>query len=166
MLGFMQTRGELDNICPPTISDFPSQPPGQIIDTLERRIGTNSSKRSFGKSASVHQLATEDKCDSSSAYLSRCVYHQPIPESQKSRNLLRTTPGRQNLALERRNRPNPSDRRIGTPMRAHTTATEDKCDSSWAYSSSYIYHQPLPESQKSRNLLRTTPGRQNLALGR
>ena len=42
-------------------------------------------------------------------------------------------------------------------MGAHKTATEDKCDSSWAYLSSYIYHRPLPESKKSRNLPRSRP---------
>ena len=65
--------------------------------------------------------------------------------AQNLKNLLRTTPGSQNLALARRNGPNPSDRSIGKPMCAHKTATEDKCDSSWAYLSSYLYHQPRPE---------------------
>ena len=54
--------------------------------------------------------------------------------------------------LERRNGPNPSDQCIGKPVGSHETATEDKCDGSWAYLSSYLYYQPLPESQKSRNL--------------
>ena len=67
------------------------------------------------------------------------------------------TPGSQYLALERRNGPNPSDRSIGMPMGAHKTATEDKCDSSWAYLSSYIYPHPLPEARKSRNLPRSRP---------
>ena len=39
----------------------------------------------------------------------------------------------------------------------HSKATEDKCHSSWAYLSSYRYHQPLPESRKSRNLPRSRP---------
>ena len=76
---------------------------------------------------------------SSSTYLSSYVYHKPLSENQKSRNLPRTTPGSQNLAaLERRNEPNPSDRSIGMPVRAHKTATEDKCDRSWAYLSRNI----------------------------
>ena len=60
--------------------------------------------------------------------------------------------------LERRNGRNPSDRSIGMPMGAHKTATEDKGDSSWAYLSSYLYHQPCTESQKCRNLPGTTLG--------
>ena len=59
-------------------------------------------------------------------------------------NLPRTTPGSQNLALERRNEPNPCDRCIGEPWRAHKMATEDKCDSSWVYLSSYSYISPAP----------------------
>ena len=38
------------------------------------------------------------------------------------------------------------------PMCVHETATEEKCDGRWAYLSSYLYHQPLPESQKSRKI--------------
>ena len=114
----------------------------------------------------AHETATEDKGDSSWAYLSSSVYHQHLSESQKSRNLPRSTSGSQYLALERRNGPNPSERSIGMPISAHKTATEDKCDSSWAYLSSYLYHQPLIETQKSRNLPGTIPGNQNLALGR
>ena len=114
----------------------------------------------------AHTTAAEDRCDSSWAYLSSYIYHQPLIESKKSRNLPRSTPGSQYLALERRNGPNPSDRRIGMPMGAHKTATEDKGDSSWANLSSYIYHQPLSEYQNSRTLPRSTPGRQYLALGR
>ena len=64
----------------------PDRPPGPIIDDLEQRIGPNPSERSFGKSLLVHctSKATDDKCDSSWAYLSSYVYHQPRPESPKS----------------------------------------------------------------------------------
>ena len=75
---------------------------------------------------------------SSSTYLSSYVYHKPLSENQKSRNLPRTTPGSQNLALDRQNGPDPSDRRVGMPMGAHNTATEDKWDSSWASQSEYL----------------------------
>ena len=115
----------------------------------------------------AHTTAMDDRCDSSWAYLSSYVYHQPLPESKKSRKSAQiATPGSQNLALERQNGPNYCDRSIGVPMRARKTATEDKCASTWAYISSYIYHQPLLESQKPRNLPRMTPGSQNLALER
>ena len=40
-------------------------PPGPIIDDLERRIGTNPSERSLKRSVLVHSKAKEDKCDSS-----------------------------------------------------------------------------------------------------
>ena len=50
-------------------------------------------------------------------------------------------------------------------MGARKTATEDKCDGSWAYVSSYIYHQPLAEAQKSRESAQiATPGSQNLGI--
>ena len=49
----------------------------------------------------------------------------------------------------------------------HSKAKEDKCGSSWAYLSSYIYHQLLIETQKSRNLpgTRRPPGAKTLPLG-
>ena len=84
---------------------------------------------------------------SSSTSLSRYLYHQPNQEAQKWYNFAQiATPGSQNLSLERRNGPNPSDRSIGMPMGAHTTATEDKCDSSSAYLLSCGYHKPRKES--------------------
>ena len=67
-------------ICP----DKPLEP---IIDDVGRRIGTNPSKQSFGKSILVHSKAKEDKCDSSCSYFSSYLYHQPLPESQKSRKI-------------------------------------------------------------------------------
>ena len=66
-----------------------------------------------------------------------------------------STPGSQNLALERRHGPNLSERNIEIPTGAHMMAAEDKCASTWAYLSSYIYPKPLRESQKSRNLPRS-----------
>ena len=71
-----------------TFSQFPSRTP--IADDLERRIGPNPSERSFGKSLLVYCKATKDKCDSSWAYLSSYVYHQP---SQTPKNLAKTTTG-------------------------------------------------------------------------
>ena len=41
-----------------------------IIDDLERRIGTNPSKRDVVKPLLVYREATEEKCDVSWAYLS------------------------------------------------------------------------------------------------
>ena len=112
---------------------------------LERRKGPNYCDRRIGMPMGAHTMATEDKCDSSWAYLSSYIYHQFLLEYKKSRKSAQiATPASQNLALERRNGPNYSDRRIGMPMGVHTTATEDKGDSSWAYLSSYIYDQPLP----------------------
>ena len=100
------------------------------------------------------------------AYLSSYIYQQPRPESQKSQKSAQiATPGSQNLALERRNGPNPIDRSIGMPMCAHETTTEDKCDCSWEYLSSYIYitssAQNLENARKSAQI--ATPGSQNLA---
>ena len=74
----------------------------------------------------------------------RVIYvTSPAQNLKNLENLPRTTPGSQNLALEGHNGPNPSDRSIEMPLGAHKMATEDKCDSSWAYLSTYIYHQPL-----------------------
>ena len=67
------------------------------------------------------------------------------------------SPGPSIDAVEGHSGTNPSDRSIGMPKGAHKTATEDKCDSSWAYLSSYIYHQPLLGSKQSRNLPRSRP---------
>ena len=91
---------------------------------------------------------------------SNFIYHKPLPGSQKSRNLSRMTPGNQNLSLGRRNGQNPSDRSIEMPMGAHETATEDKCGSSWAYLSSYIYHQPLVDAQNYRKTARNDDPRE------
>ena len=76
------------------------------------------------------------------------------------------TPGSKNLSLEQQNGPNPSERCIGRLMCAPEIPTEDKCDGRWAYLSSYLYRQPLPESQNLENLPRTTSGNQNLLLER
>ena len=104
---------------------------------------------------------------SSSAYLSSYLYRQPLPESRKLQNLPRTTLGSQNLSLERRNGPNPSDRCIGKLAYAQETTTEDKCNGRWVYLWSYLYRQPLPEPQKLHNLFRSsTSGNQNLLLER
>ena len=48
---------------------------------LERRNGPNPSDRSIGMPMGAHKTATEDKCDSSSAYLLSCGYHKPRKES-------------------------------------------------------------------------------------
>ena len=58
-------------------------------------------------------------------------------------------PREQNLALERRNGPNPSERSFGRSILVHSKATEDKYGISWVYLSSYGYHQP---AQKPKNL--------------
>ena len=88
----------------------------------------------------------------------RVLYITSPSENLKNlENVLRTTPGSQYLARERQYGPNPSDRSIGQPVGAHKTATEDKCHSSWAYLSSYRYHQPLPESLKSRKSAQNDP---------
>ena len=131
--------------------------PGSQNLALERRNGPNPCDRCIGEPWWAHKTATEDKCDSSWAYLSSYIYRQPLPESKRMQKLPRTTPRSQNLALDRRNGPNPSDRCIGTPMGVHKMDTEDNSVISWAYLSSYIYHEPLPESKKSRNLPRSRP---------
>ena len=46
------------------------RPPGAIIDALERRNGPHPSDRSIGMPVGAHETATEDKYDSSWAYLS------------------------------------------------------------------------------------------------
>ena len=127
---------------PPRISKIskicPDRDPREPNLALEQRNGPNPNDQSLGMPMGAHNTATEDKCDSSWAYLSSYIYHQPLPESQKSRKSAQiATPGSQNLALEQRNGPNPNDQSIGMPMGAHKTATEDKCDSSWVYLSSY-----------------------------
>ena len=81
------------------------------------------------------------------------------PETQKSPRS--RPPGGTIVAVERRKGPNPIDRCNGKPMCVHKMAMEDKCDSRWVYLSSYLYHQPHPESQKLQNLPRTTPGSHN-----
>ena len=53
-----------------------------IIDGLERRIGTNPSEQSLGKSLLVYRNAIEDKCNGSWAYLSRYLYHQSFKISK------------------------------------------------------------------------------------
>ena len=74
------------------LQKLPRPTPGPIIDDHGRRIGTNPGERGFGEPMMVHDKATEDKCDSSWAYLSSYIYHQPLPGSQKSRNLPRSRP--------------------------------------------------------------------------
>ena len=88
----------------------------------------------------------------------RIIYiTSPVQNLQNLENLPRTTPGSQNLALARRNGPNPSDRSIGKSMCAHKAAMEDKCDSSWAYLSNYLYHQPRPEPSKIEKSAQNDP---------
>ena len=50
----------------------------------------------------------------------------------------------------------PTTESIGKPMGTHQTATEGKWNTSWAYLSRYLYHQPRQESQKCWNLSRTS----------
>jgi len=128
------------------LKNLPRSTPGRpIIDDLERYIGTNPSERSFGKSIMVHDKATEDWCDVSWAYLSSYIYHQSV---QSLKNLPRPTPGPIINDLERRIGTNPSERSFGKSIMVHDKATEDWCDVSWAYLSSYIYITSPPRISK------------------
>ena len=100
----------------------------------------------------IHKKATEDKCDSSLAYLPRyrVMYHQP---AQNLKNLPRPTPGTIIDDLERQIRTNSNKGSYGKLIPVHTKATEDRCDTSWTYLSIYIYHQPAQDLQ---NLPRST----------
>ena len=95
----------------PEVKNLPRSTPGPIIDDLERRIGTNTSKRSLGRSILVHSKAKENKCDRSWSYLSSYIYHQPRPDSQKSRNLPRTPPGAKTLPLSDKYQTKPRSKR-------------------------------------------------------
>ena len=57
-------------------------------------------------------------------------------------------------ALARWNSKSFSKQSLSKPKRVHKKAMGDKCDNSWAYLLSYLYHQQRPESQ---NLLRLPP---------
>ncbi len=126
----------------------PERPPGAIIDDLERQNETNPSDRSFSKPLLVHKKALEDNCDSIWSYLSSYVYYQPAQNLKNLKICPERPPGTTIDGLERRNETNPSDRRFSKPLLVQTKATEDNCDNSWEYLSSYVYHQP-PRIQKS-----------------
>ena len=72
----------------------------------------------------AHKMATADKGDSSWAYLSRYVYHQPLPESHKSRNRY---PGAIIDDPGKRFRPNTSKRSLDEPEGTHRMVLEDMC---------------------------------------
>ena len=106
----------------------------------------------------AHKTASEDKCDSSWAYLSSSFITSLFQNLKKLKNLHRTRPpGAIIDYLEQRYGPNTSDRSFGTPLGAHKTATEDKCVSTWAYLSSYLYYHPLLESKQISQICRERP---------